>query len=186
MSPVESRERNVTGDASATVAGNEVRLTIGRREGKLTSRQWLPLAQEELFGFFGDAYNLEEITPTFLRFRVLTVSTPEVRRGTIIRYRLSLHGLPLWWRTVIDRWEPPVCFTDRQESGPFRLWVHDHEFIPQDGGTLIVDRVRFRARFHRLLKTPLLGWIRRDLERIFTYRQEVIAQRFRRIGSNRA
>jgi ligand-binding SRPBCC domain-containing protein len=102
-----------------------VKLRVDRREGELVSRQWVPLPPEELFRFLADPNNLEEITPRFLRFRVLTVSSREVRRGTIIRYRLDLRGAPLWWRTVIDRWEPPVCFTDRQESAPFKFWVHD-------------------------------------------------------------
>lgn len=156
----------------------EVRLTVDHRAGELLSRQWVAVPRERLFGFFAEAGNLEEITPPFLRFRVLSVSTDGVRKGTEIRYRLRLHGLPLWWRTEIDRWDPPVRFTDRQASGPFRLWVHDHEFIPVGGGTLLVDRVRFRARLHPLVETPLLRWICRDLERIFTYRQRAIARRF--------
>jgi ligand-binding SRPBCC domain-containing protein len=154
----------------------EVHLRVDRRCAELVSRQWVSLPREKLFGFFGDARNLEQITPPFLNFRVLAMSTPDVRRGTVIRYRLKLHGIPLRWRTVIDRWEPPAGFTDRQASGPFATWVHEHEFIPENGGTLLVDRVRFRARFHGLLNSVFLAWILRDLKRIFTYRQLAITR----------
>jgi len=172
------RDRSTPENRSAGGDPNGVHLKVDRREGELVSRQWVPRPPEALFGFFADACNLEQITPPFLNFRVLDMSTPYVGRGTVICYRLKLHGIPLRWRTVIDRWEPPAGFTDRQEAGPFKLWVHDHEFIPRGGGTLIVDHVRFRTPFHGLLETPLLGWIRRDLERIFTYRQGAIEQHF--------
>jgi hypothetical protein len=164
--------------ASTTGTLPSLEIVHDRRGGLLVCRQWIPRTPEEIFAFFGDAHNLEQITPPLLRFRVLSCSTPEIRRGTVLRYRLALHGVPLHWRTVIDRWDPPHAFTDRQAFGPFRQWVHDHEFTPVDGGTLMTDRVRFRVWFGSLLSTPLWAWMRRDLESIFLYRRQAVAERF--------
>ena len=38
--------------------------------------------------------------------------------GTMIEYRLRLHGVPLRWLTRIDEWERDRRFVDRQVRGP--------------------------------------------------------------------
>ena len=42
---------------------------------------------EEVFDFFAEARNLELITPSFLRFRILTPN-PTVRAGALLDYSL--------------------------------------------------------------------------------------------------
>ena len=37
--------------------------------------------------------NLEEITPPWLGFKTLSMSTDSIEEGTVIRYRLRLHGI---------------------------------------------------------------------------------------------
>jgi hypothetical protein len=61
----------------------------------------LPASRDELFAFFGDAFQLEQITPPWLNFRVLTAAPIEVSPGTLIDYRLKLRGIPVRWRTEI-------------------------------------------------------------------------------------
>jgi len=46
----------------------------------------------ETFAFFSDARNLERITPSFLRFRILTPPPIRMRAGLILEYALSLFG----------------------------------------------------------------------------------------------
>ncbi len=124
---------------------------------------------EEAFAFFSDARNLERITPTWLRFRIVE-APDELRAGARLRYRLSLFGLPISWRTEIVAWNPPHGFVDVQRRGPFLLWEHTHRLTPVEGGTEIFDHVRYRlylgllgSLVHRLL---VRGWV----EGIFDYR----------------
>jgi uncharacterized protein len=140
--------------------------------------QWVPKPLAEVFAFFADAYNLEHITPPFLRFSVRSVTTPAVQRGTEITYRLRLHRLPISWASRIEAWEPPYRFIDVQIRGPFRLWHHRHEFTSETHGTRIRDTVQYRAPCTWLQRTPLLSWVDRDVEQIFTYRQRIIANLF--------
>ncbi len=148
----------------------------------LFSELWLPLPPEDVFPFFAEARNLEEITPPWLSFRVLAQQPPEMRAGTIIDYRLRLHGIPIRWRSEITVWEPPRRFVDVQRRGPYRLWEHEHLFLPQEGGTLVQDRVRYAVPGGPLLE-PLVDrlLVRPDLERIFAYRRhrlmEILAKR---------
>ena len=152
-----------------------------RAEGTHTTlhcEQWVPQPRDEVFAFFADAYNLERITPPFLRFYVRSISTTTIQHGTEITYRLRLHRLPISWTSRIEVWEPPHRVTDVQIRGPFDLWHHQHEFAAVDHGTSIQDTVRYRAPCAWLRRFRLLSWVDRDLERIFTYRQQVIEQLF--------
>lgn len=143
------------------------------------SEIWLPLPPRDVFPFFASAHNLESITPPWLSFRVLGQRPAEMGAGTVIDYRLRLHGLPLRWQSEITVWEPPDRFVDVQRRGPYRLWEHEHLFLPRDGGTLVQDRVRYAVPGGPLLESlvdRLL--VRPDLERIFAYRRQRLREIF--------
>jgi ligand-binding SRPBCC domain-containing protein len=101
-----------------------------------------------------------------------------IAAGVRIRYRISLHGLPLGWTTEIRRWEPPHRFVDVQLRGPYRLWHHTHRFEARDGGTEITDTVRYRLPFGMLGRLMNRVVVRGDVERIFDYRIERIRALF--------
>ena len=145
------------------------------KEYTLQTELWLPRPRDEVFAFFADARNLEAITPPWVKFAVLTPGTIEMRPGTLIDYQIRVHGIPIRWRTEIAEWQPPHRFVDRQLSGPYRLWHHTHAFEERDGGTLCLDHVHYRPR-----GGALVHWlfVRRDVERIFNYRQRRLEELF--------
>ncbi len=141
---------------------------------------WLPRPRHEVFPFFADARNLGEITPSWVKFEILTPSPIEMRPGTLIDYRIRVHGLPLKWQTEITEWNPPHGFVDEQRRGPYRRWHHTHRFLEKDGGTLCIDEVNYLplggALIHKL-------FVRRDVERIFAYRKEQLRRFFPAVTS---
>ena len=141
---------------------------------------WLPMPPEELFPFFADAGNLDAITPPWLHFGIVNPRPIEMREGTQIDYRLRVRGLPLRWRTLIREWRPPHRFVDEQLRGPYRQWIHEHTFEARDGGTLARDMVRYAVPFDFILH-PL--FVRRDIEKIFAFRQEALRARFGRASN---
>lgn len=134
---------------------------------------WLPRPVDDTFAFFADASNLERITPPELRFRIVTPWPIEMRRGTLIEYRLALFALPFSWRTGIDEWAPSHRFVDRQLAGPYRRWIHTHEFAPERGGTRMRDTVEYRLPLG-WLGLAALPLVRRQLTRIFDFREQTI------------
>ena len=141
----------------------------------LRREQRLPGAPGDVFPFFADALNLEAITPPWLAFRVVTPKPIDMRAGTLLEYRLSLHGLPVRWRTRIAVWDPPRRFVDTQLTGPYKLWHHTHDFEPDgEGGTLMRDTVRYALPLGPLGTLAHALLVRRDLAAIFDYRQAAV------------
>jgi ligand-binding SRPBCC domain-containing protein len=146
-------------------------------EHVIRREQRLPGPPEEVFAFFGDARNLESITPPLLAFRMLTPDPIVMARGTLLRYRLRVRGVPVSWLTEIKEWGPPHCFVDVQLEGPYALWHHTHTFEPDgSGGTLMRDEVRYALPLGPLGELAHSLLVRRDLERIFDYRAERVPQ----------
>jgi ligand-binding SRPBCC domain-containing protein len=173
-------------------AGRDPRLNPGDRRGRtmgvahvLERVQFLPRPVEEVFAYFADPANLNDLTPPSLHFRIVTPCPIEMRVGALIDYRLRVHGLPIRWRTAITHYNPPHSFTDEQVRGPYKRWVHLHTFTPttRDGvnGTQMVDRVDYalpawspgivNSFVHRAFVAP-------DLTRIFEYRRATLEKRF--------
>ena len=135
----------------------------------------------EVFAFFKRPENLERITPPWLNFRILWTSTPEVRTGTRIRYRLKLNGIPLTWESLISRYEDNVLFVDEQVKGPYRRWVHLHGFREVPGGVEVSDRVDYALPFGPLGTLAHTLMVRRQLDGIFGYRRRVMEDVFGRV-----
>lgn len=142
---------------------------------------WLPRSRHEVVQFFADAQNLETLAPSWLKFNVLTPAPIQMRTGTLIDFKLRVHGLPFRWQSEITLWDPPHRFIDEQRRGPYRLWIHEHRFEERDSGTLCVDHVRYAV---------LGGWlvencfVRRDVERIFAFRRERLLELFAGKGAS--
>ena len=145
------------------------------RVREFQSEIWLPRSPAEVFPFFGDATNLNLITPPWLNFEIVTPGPIEMRAGTLIDYRLRVRGVLLRWRTRINEWEPPRRFVDEQIRGPYRLWIHKHVFEPREGGTLARDFVRYAVPLDFLAHRWL---VRPDVERIFEFRSRVLQKHF--------
>jgi ligand-binding SRPBCC domain-containing protein len=135
----------------------------------LQREQILDGAPEDVFPFFADAQNLETITPPWLRFEV-TKPPQTMREGALIEYRLTLHRIPVRWRTRIEEWAPPYRFVDVQLKGPYALWHHTHEFARHGGGqTVMRDTVRYALPLGPLGRLAHSLFVKRDLDRIFDY-----------------
>lgn len=141
---------------------------------RIERAQLVPLPVEDVFAFFGDAHNLESLTPPWLRFRILTTGSIPMQAGATIDYVLTMHRLRVRWRTEIVDWMPGRRFVDRQVDGPFRLWEHTHTFEARDDGTLVQDTVLYRMPYGPLGAIARRIVVARDLERIFDYRRDAV------------
>lgn len=145
---------------------------------RLERTQLIPRTCDELFPFFADAANLEAITPSFLRFRILKPAPIEMRVGARVHFALELYGVPLRWRTCITEWKPGVRFVDEQESGPYTYWRHVHEFEVRGDSTLMHDTVDYAEPLGPIGRAAHALFVERTLDRIFDFRRDTISRLF--------
>lgn len=148
------------------------------REGKeyiLQSRIRVPGKLPDIFKFFSNPLNLKKLTPAKLQFEVLTPEPIEMGVGTILDYKMKIYGFPVYWRTRITEWDPPVVFADLQERGPYKQWIHEHRFFDEGDTTMMQDTVRYRVRGGALVHSLV---VKRDVLKIFGYRKKIFSEIF--------
>lgn len=142
--------------------------------------QFVPLKPEIIFPFFSRAENLETLTPPWLNFKIVSKSSEEIKQGSVIKYKLKIHGVPVGWETLISTWKENILFIDEQIKGPYTKWHHLHTFESVPGGCLLRDEITYRVPVSIIGKLMLGSWISSDVNKIFAYRQkrieELIAQ----------
>lgn len=144
----------------------------------LKRSQWVPQPIEDVFAFFSDAANLELLTPSWLRLKIITPKPIEMRTNALIDYRLSLHGIPFHWQTKIICWKPPHRFEDLQIKGPYRLWHHTHTFEAVDGGALLSDCLEYALPLDVLGRLIYASSVGRSVQSIFDFRNAKIREIF--------
>ena len=153
----------------------EQRPAIARRDDGsyvLSMSTLLRRNQEDVFAFLSDAANVERITPSWVKYRIVTPMPVEMREGALFDYAMRIRCFRLKWRTEITEWSPPYSFADTQARGPFTEWRDRHVFTQVDAQTTVVRnevvyRVPGGAPIHRLL-------VRRDLLRIYRHEQRMV------------
>ena len=144
----------------------------------LEREQWIPRPLEQVFSFFGDAENLERITPPWLNFQILSPCPIQMAVGAKIVYQMSWHAVPMRWTTEIVEWNPPFGFVDLQLKGPYRQWRHSHSFAAERQGTVMKDLVRYELPFGWLGRFAHALAVRKNLTEIFDYRVRAISEIF--------
>jgi ligand-binding SRPBCC domain-containing protein len=146
----------------------------------LLRQLWIPRPLEVVFSFFSNPQNLEQLTPPSIGFKILTPEPISMQAGTLLDYRILLHGFPLRWRSEITAWEPPHRFVDVQRRGPYSSWLHEHRFESRDHGTLLTDFIQYQIPFHWVPGAQLLRrfLVEPDLHRIFEFRRTALLRHF--------
>lgn len=149
-----------------------------KRDYFIKTEVWLPRHIETVFDFFKNAENLQQITPPWLDFKIISPFPIKMEQGALIDYKLKFGGIPVSWKTEISVWEPPYRFVDSQLKGPYQKWVHTHTFMEKDGGTLMEDLVRYRVPGGLLAPLVHGMFVKRKVREIFAYRKSRILDIF--------
>jgi ligand-binding SRPBCC domain-containing protein len=95
-----------------------------------------------------------------------------MRAGTRIELEIRKFMKSYCWRMHIIEHIPNRSYTDVQETGPFAIFQHRHEFKPQVDGTLLRDEINLQLP-HYPLTWPIEQWIvKPQLDALFSYRHE--------------
>ena len=167
----------VGGAAVSVVPAHDTPAQACAARYELRTRTVLDAPMGEAFGFFAKAENLGLLTPATMKFTIRG-AVPPMAAGAAIDYKLRVGPVPVRWRTRITTWEPGRVFVDRQESGPYRLWWHEHSFRADGVRTIMEDRVYYSPPLGVIGRFANQLFIVPALRAIFQYRSDVIRLRF--------
>lgn len=141
-------------------------------------KQNVPISLPNCWDFFSTQSNLKILTPPFLGFSDFSIDEP-MYEGQIILHQLRpLFGIPVKWVTEITHIKTLSYFIDEQRFGPYKFWHHEHRFREISHGVEIEDIIHYLLPFGMLGKAFHYVKIRRDIARIFSYRQQKIKELF--------
>ena len=145
----------------------------------LNRKQILPATIDAAWKFFTNPFNLEQITPPWLAFKINNKVSEKIYPGTIISYRLkTLYGVPTNWVTEITHVNEPSFFSDEMRLGPYLFWHHQHLFREVTGGVEVEDIVYYALKFGFLGQVLHQSIVREKLDEIFDYRQSALSNIF--------
>ena len=140
--------------------------------------QKVPISLEECWDFFSKPSNLKVITPDYLSFN-MTCDECEMYPGQIITYTIKpLLNIPLKWMTEITHVEKFKYFIDEQRMGPYKLWHHEHRFIPIPEGVEMRDMIYYQLPFGPLGRLINTLKVHNDIDGIFAYRRAKMIELF--------
>jgi ligand-binding SRPBCC domain-containing protein len=144
----------------------------------LKRTQRLPIDLDQAWDFFSSPHNLQDITPAYMNFQILS-DQERMYAGQIIRYHVSpILGIPLFWMTEITHVKDKQYFVDEQRFGPYALWHHKHFFKAIPGGIEMTDLLDYKLPLGFLGNIAHALFVRRQIESIFEYRNKVLTERF--------
>jgi len=146
---------------------------------KINSRTILPISIEECWNFFSNPENLKKITPPEMDIAVTSEIQNKTYQGQIITYKIGiLPVIKTTWVTEITHLREGEYFVDEQRFGPYKFWHHQHIFKEVEDGSEIKDLVHYVIPFGFLGIIAHKLFIRRQLRKIFKYREDFLKQKF--------
>ena len=146
---------------------------------RLHRQQVVPAGLGEVWDYFATPKNLDELTPSDMRFQIVSGGEKPMYQGQLIEYRVQiLPRVVSPWLTEIAHLKEKACFVDEQRLGPYKFWYHEHHFKPIHGGTRISDRVTYQMPFGSLGDFIHTLWVGPRLKSIFDYRWNKIQALF--------
>lgn len=147
---------------------------------KLSRTQRVNARIEEVWDFFSDPANLNDLTPDNMSFKITSpLPLSRMYEGQIINYKVApILNIPLNWKTEIKEVVPYKKFTDIQLKGPYKLWHHVHTFEDKGDHVIMNDTVEYALPFGILGQLAHSIFVKKRLKEIFDYRFTAVSALF--------
>lgn len=134
----------------------------------------LPAERSRVFDLHLDPASLKQFSPPWFQTALLSYRLP-LHAGSVIAFDCRRFGLSQLWEVEIVQLTPDESLTFRALRSPFDRWQHEITLVSTPKGTLLTDRVFYRAPFYPLglLLQPLIA---RELALGFKWRHQALAQ----------
>lgn len=134
----------------------------------------IPAPASQVFAWHEKPDALQKLIPPGDPVKLLEHSGDGIHDGARVVLQLGKGPFKLKWVALHDGYVKDRQFRDVQTSGPFHVWEHTHEFMP-DGKSacILVDHVEYVPPFGSIGAALLDKMIRRKLDAMFDWRHHV-------------
>jgi len=130
----------------------------------------MPVPARELADWHFRAGAIDRLIPPWEDVEILE-RPGAMADGAVARFRMRKLGLSIEWVARHHDVQPGRSFSDTQERGPFRRWVHRHSFLPGgEAASTLEDRVEYELPLGILGRAFGGGLAAADLARMFAWR----------------
>ena len=134
---------------------------------------------DEIWQFITNPTNLEEITPSYMNFKITSEVPAEMYEGLIIEYKVKLPVLGVTdWIIHIKNVVPGRQFVSEQRTGPFSFWQHHHELEKTGKGSRMTDKIHYRLPYGQIGMLANNLFFGKRLYAIFRYRNDMLGLKF--------
>jgi ligand-binding SRPBCC domain-containing protein len=127
------------------------------------------------FDLFRRTAERVSLAPPELHLQLVEGPT-ELQMGSRLTLRGRRWGVTQRMVNEITAFEDGVLIVEEQRQGPFRSWKQTQRFTPTPDGVRIADVIEYEPPGGVLGRLATAEAIQRELERIFSYRQEKLAE----------
>ena len=135
---------------------------------------------DTVWNFFCHPFNLDKLTPNEFNLKNKNYGLRDkIYSGMLIAHQLVIFkSVKINWLSEISHINEKQYFIDKQISGPFAFWQHEHRFELTNDGVVIKDYIVYKlplSFFNSLLNKI---FILKKLEEVFSYRNKIIEKIF--------
>ena len=135
----------------------------------------LPASASAAFDWHLRPGAFERLAPPWQRVQVLKRSG-SIQAGGQVLVRVYSSPMPTTWLVEHHDFIPGKQFADRLMQGPFKAWRHQHRIEPVDEHTCkLTDHIEYALPMGGLGSALGGGMVKRELERTFAYRHQLLA-----------
>jgi ribosome-associated toxin RatA of RatAB toxin-antitoxin module len=133
--------------------------------------QMLPLTPGDTFDFCTNPRNLPLLTPSPMKFRLVSQKPAKMGVGTELHYQFQFFRIPFHWRLIIEAYDPPDTMVIAQQEGPFTYWKHFQTFKVMDAkATEVRERFEFALPYKRIGEFGYRTFLKAALRDLFDHR----------------
>lgn len=126
---------------------------------------------QKLWEFHSNAEALKILAPPDTEIQVVSTNNA-VREGAVHIIKAKQFGLWITWKVQIKNVNPPYGFTDTALRCPMKSWTHTHEFIDDEGDSILRDTITYEPPGGLIRKMVNTMMIEDRIDALFKYRHQ--------------
>ncbi|MBX3113289.1 MAG: SRPBCC family protein [Fimbriimonadaceae bacterium] len=124
---------------------------------------------QKLWDFHSNADALKILTPADTEIKVISTNNT-VREGAVHTIKAKQFGLWMTWKVQIKNVQAPYGFTDVALKCPMKSWTHKHEFIDDEGDSILRDTITYEPPGGLIRKMINAMMVEDRVDALFKYR----------------